>query len=174
MQARVSTASDRQTVPCFVCTKHGLGDQAPGGVLYQDELVYAGHVHSLGDETAYRGHLVVEPRRHVEGFGLLTLDEAERLGRVANELAAALRTTLGADHVYVWVLGGAPPSERTPPHLHVHVVPRYPGTPPDYHGAAVTRWPEAPRVDEPAMRTLVNHLKRSAAAAAGIGLAGLT
>jgi len=160
----VSFSSNAQAVSCFVCTKHMLGDRAPGGVLYRDELVYAGHVYTMGDEAAYRGHLVVEPRRHVEGFGLLTHDEAERVGRVANELAAVLRAKLGADHVYVWAVGGAPESERTPAHLHVHLVPRYPGTPLEYQGAAVTRWPESPRVDEAAMRALVDQLREGLAA----------
>jgi diadenosine tetraphosphate (Ap4A) HIT family hydrolase len=145
-----------------VCTKHALGDQAPGGVLYEDDLVYAGHVH-MNDETAYRGHLVVEPRRHVEGFGLLSDDEAGRLGRVANQLAALLRTVLGADHVYVWALGGVSATERTPSHLHIHLVPRYPGTPPEYWGAMITRWPNAPRVDEQAMRALVAELREGLA-----------
>jgi diadenosine tetraphosphate (Ap4A) HIT family hydrolase len=144
--------------PCFVCAKHALGEEAGGGVLYRDELVYAGHVHVAG-ETAYRGHLVVEPLRHVEGFGLLTDDEAEGLGRLANRLAAVLRSVLGADHVYVWAFGGLPASERTPPHLHVHLLPRYPGTPPDYWGMTMTRWPDAPRVDEPSMRALVEKLR---------------
>jgi diadenosine tetraphosphate (Ap4A) HIT family hydrolase len=150
-------------IPCFVCAKHALGDHAPGGVLYEDDFVYAGHVH-MNDERAYRGHLVVEPRRHVEGFGLLSGDEAGRLGRLVNELAALLRTVLGADHVYVWALGGAPASERTPPHLHVHLVPRYPGTPREYRGAMITRWPDAPRVDEQAMRALVAELRGQLAA----------
>jgi diadenosine tetraphosphate (Ap4A) HIT family hydrolase len=30
-------------------------------------------------------------------------------------------------------------------HLHVHLVPRYPGTPADYKGHRVTEWPDAPR-----------------------------
>jgi histidine triad (HIT) family protein len=127
-------------------------------MLYQDHFVYAGHVHGAG-VAAYRGHLVVEPRRHVEGFGLLIDDEAQRIGLLVNRLAGVLRTTVGADHVYVWALGGMPETERRPGHLHVHVVPRYPATPGEYQGVLLTRWPEAPRVDEPAMRALVTELR---------------
>jgi histidine triad (HIT) family protein len=159
----VSSASDPLTGACFVCTKHARGGEAPGGVLYQDELVYAGHVHGVGGETAYRGHLVLEPLRHVEGFGLLTDDEAARLGRLANQLAALLRATLGADHVYVWSLGGAPETQRTPRHLHVHLVPRYPDTPREYWGPMLTRWPNAQRVDEQAMRALLTELRKDLA-----------
>jgi diadenosine tetraphosphate (Ap4A) HIT family hydrolase len=154
----VSSPSSSSAAPCFVCAKHALGEEAGGGVLYRDELVYAGHVHVAG-ESAYRGHLVVEPLRHVDGFGLLTDDEAEALGRLANRLADVLRSVLGADHVYVWALGGAAASERTPSHLHVHLVPRYEGTPREYWGALITRWPDAPRVDEPEMRALITVLR---------------
>jgi histidine triad (HIT) family protein len=152
---------------CFVCAKHFLGDDVEGGVLYLDDLVYAGHVHTMGSGAAYRGHLVVEPRRHVEGMGLLGDDEAARLGWLTNRLADVLRTSLHAEHVYVAALGGAPPSRRTPAHLHVHVVPRYAGTPRQYRGMSVTSWPEAPRVDPLTMRALVEEL---AAAARGPGL----
>ncbi|HEX6311645.1 MAG TPA: hypothetical protein VF152_08450 [Acidimicrobiia bacterium] len=43
------------------------GDAAEGGVLYEYELVYAGPVH--GTLAAYRGWLVVEPKRHTVGLG---------------------------------------------------------------------------------------------------------
>jgi diadenosine tetraphosphate (Ap4A) HIT family hydrolase len=144
---------------CFICSKHRLGDRAQGGVLYRDALVYAGHV-ATGAEGAYRGHLVAEPLRHVEGVGLLTDEEAARLGWLTNRLGGALRTALGADHVYSFVLGGAPHTTRTPAHLHVHVVPRYAGTPPEYRGpTSVSRWPEAPRVCESELRALVQRLR---------------
>jgi hypothetical protein len=61
-------AADRPT-GCFICGKHRQGDAADGGVLYEDGLVYAGHVHTMGQETAYRGWLVVEPKRHAAVLG---------------------------------------------------------------------------------------------------------
>ncbi len=129
-------------------------------MLYADDLVYAGHVHTMGGENAYQGHLVVEPRRHVEGLGLLRDDEAARLGWLVNRLAAVLRTDLGAAHVACFALGGRADTARTPAHLHVHVIPRYPGTPAEYRGATLRRWPDAPRVDPPAMRALVLRFAR--------------
>ncbi len=146
-------------VDCFVCSKHGLGNRAPGGVLYEDELVYAGHV-AMGGTSAYRGHLVAEPMRHVEGLGALSDEEAARLGWLTNRLAGVLRTALEAEHVFSFVLGGAPDTTRTPAHLHIHVVPRYPGTPTEYRGpTTVSRWPDAPRVEEAEMRALVQQLR---------------
>jgi len=128
-------------------------------VLYLDALVYAGHVHTMGAKAAYRGHLLVEPRRHVEGYGFLTEDEAGEIGRLVDRLSALLRERLGADHVYVWAYGGMPETAQTPRHLHLHVNPRYPGTPQAHWGPMITRWPDAPRVDEAAMRALVATLK---------------
>jgi histidine triad (HIT) family protein len=31
------------------------------------------------------------------------------------------------------------------PHLHIHIVPRYPGAPPKYWEVHVDEWPDAPR-----------------------------
>jgi histidine triad (HIT) family protein len=61
---------------CFVCVKHRAGQQAQGGVIYEDNLVYAGHIHAMGALPVYRGHLTAEPKRHVRGLGSLTNDEA--------------------------------------------------------------------------------------------------
>jgi diadenosine tetraphosphate (Ap4A) HIT family hydrolase len=145
---------------CFICSKHRLGDRAQGGVLYRDDLVYAGHLHTMDPGKAYRGYLFVEPLRHVEGLGLLSDEEASRLGWLVNRLAGVLRTALQAEHVYSFVLGGAPHTMRTPAHLHVHIVPRYPGTPAEYRGPTmVSRWPDAPRVDDAEIRALVQQLR---------------
>jgi diadenosine tetraphosphate (Ap4A) HIT family hydrolase len=123
-----------------VCEKHRQGDAAIGGVIHRDDLVYAGHVYPApGTDVVYLGHLMAEPTRHVVGLGALTDDEAAALGRLVNDLAAALLATEGAEHVYSFVLGD------DVEHLHVHVVARYPGTPTEYWGGRLHRWPDAPR-----------------------------
>ena len=139
---------------CFVCEKQASGGAAEGGVLYEDDLVYAGHLHTMGAPAVYRGYLVVEPRRHVPGLGDLTDDEAAALGRVVNRAARALKVCAGADHVFAFVYGTAVP------HLHVHLAPRYPGTPREYWGPRIREWPEAPTVDPGSMRDLVAELRR--------------
>lgn len=138
---------------CFVCDKHRLGDEAEGGVLFEDDLIYVGHVHTLAGPTAYRGQLVVEPKRHVRGLGDLNDDEASALGRTCSRIARLLQIVEGAEHVYLYVIG------EEVPHLHVHLVPRYPNTPREYWGPAVTRWPEAERVGRDAMRQLIAGLR---------------
>ena len=70
---------------CFVCAKHALGDSAPGGVLFEDELVYAGHAYPLAEPvSAYRDYLVAEPKSPLEGLGDLTDPEAVALGLLVN------------------------------------------------------------------------------------------
>src|ERR1700677_5016846 len=63
---------------CFVCAKHALGGAALGGVLFEDELVYAGHAYPLtGQAVTYRGYLVAEPKRHVAELGLTQANGAD-------------------------------------------------------------------------------------------------
>jgi diadenosine tetraphosphate (Ap4A) HIT family hydrolase len=83
--------ADDQATGCFICEKHRYGDAAEGGVLYEDELVYAGHVHTMGQQSAYRGWLVVEPKRHAAALGELTDAEASALGVLVNRLARILK-----------------------------------------------------------------------------------
>lgn len=142
---------------CFICDKHALGHGAQGGVILDDDIIYVGHIHTDPDSTsAYRGYLMVEPRRHVAGLGLLTDDEGARLGVVVNRASAALRSELGAEHVYAFVFGDSVA------HLHIHLVPRYPGTPRQFWGTELRRWPEAPTVDPNEMRALCNRLAATA------------
>ncbi len=138
---------------CFICDKHVLGDEAQGGVIHRDELVYVGHVHALDEPDVYRGYLMVEPVRHVSGLGQLTDPEAARLGVVVNRAARALRDLEGAEHVYSFVFGD------NVDHLHIHLAPRYPGTPSDYWGVRLRSWPDAPLVDAEAMTELCGRLR---------------
>lgn len=139
---------------CLICRKHSEGAAAEGGVLHDDDLAYAGHIHTLRGPTAYRGWCVVEPKRHVADLADLTVEEAEAIGRLLRSVAGAQRAALGAEHVYAFVFGDGVP------HLHVHLAPRYPGTPPEYWGARLNEWPDAPRVDSDAMRRIVDTLRR--------------
>ena len=137
---------------CFICDKHSQGDSAEGGVLFEDDLVYVGHLHTMGEESTYRGWLVVETKRHVGGLGDLTDDEARAIGSISNRAARVLRETAGAEHVYAFVYG-----DRVP-HHHVHLSPRYPDTPREYWGSRLADWPDAPQVNETEMRRLIRQL----------------
>lgn len=131
---------EQQKRDCFICRKHRCEVAIPGGVIYEDDLVYAGHVKiDEGQTTAYLGHLFVEPKRHIQGLEDLTDAEAQALGMLLARLSRALKIREKVEHVYAFVLG------HHVPHLHIHVVPRYRGTPRRYWGLRVDEWPDAPR-----------------------------
>ena len=139
---------------CYVCCKQRGLELIPGGALYEDELVYASHAQiGPGHDAAYLGYLMAEPRRHVPGLAELTDEEAQALGLLVARLSRALKAVLNAEHVYTFVLG-----DRVP-HLHVHVVPRYPGAPREYWGARVDEWPDAPRGGPQEIATLCAQLR---------------
>ena len=125
---------------CLICQKHRGEIHAPGGFLYEDDLVLASHSLIMGEQTeTYLGILFVEPRRHAPGLAELTSAEAERIGLLVSKLSQVLKATEGAEHVYLFVLG------HHIPHLHVWIVPRYPGTPKEFWGLRVDEWPDAPK-----------------------------
>lgn len=101
---------------CFVCEKHQGNQELPGGILYDDGVVALSH-QALAPDTSssYPGVLFVEPRRHVPAMGLLTANEAMRVGllctvaaNVLGELPGVERVYLatfghGVDHLHVWL-----------------------------------------------------------------------
>ena len=134
----MSTLEKRPT-DCFICRKHRGEVSLPGGAIYEDALVYAGHAQIReGQTVAYLGYLMVEPKRHVPGLPDLTDIEAQALGLLVARVSRALEASAGAKHVYAFVLGDLVP------HLHVHMVPRYPNAPREYWGVHVDEWPNAP------------------------------
>ena len=143
---------------CFVCRKHReRGSLLPGGPVAEDELVMVSHLTPYLPgrpvKPVYLGHLFVEPHRHAPGLADLTGAEAERVGWWCTRASRALREVAGAEHVYAAVIGDAVP------HLHVHLIPRYPGTPREYWWDRVDEWPEARRGLEPEIAVLVRALR---------------
>ena len=139
---------------CFVCRKH-LGEIiVPGGAVYEDDLLYSGHASiPEGEKTAYMGAVLVEPKRHVLGLADLSESEAQRAGVLISRLSRALMESEGAEHIYLFVLG------HHASHLHIWVVPRYPGTPREYWGTQVDEWPEAPRGGPPEIEALCGRVR---------------
>jgi hypothetical protein len=90
--------SDQNVGDCFICRKHRGDIAVPGGAVYEDDLVYAGHAAlPEGEPTAYLGFLLVEPKRHVAGLPGLT-----GLG-----VAVAIAINLcGGGALLVWLVAG--------------------------------------------------------------------
>ena len=129
--------SDQDT--CFICRKHKGLEFVPGGSVYEDELVFSGHSWSASDQKApYLGGFIVEPKRHLPTWAELNDKEAETIGKVIRDVSKALKKSVAAEHVYVFVIG------HNIPHLHIWVIPRYPDTPRKFWGFKVFEWPGRP------------------------------
>ena len=144
---------------CLVCRKHiEQGPLVPGGPVAADELVMVSHIapaDALGGQgtTAYLGQLLVEPRRHAPGLADLTDAEARAVGLWSARASRALRDIPGAEHVYAAVFGDAVP------HLHVHLLAKFPGTPREYWGVRVNKWPQTRRGTAAEIGGLVRQLR---------------
>jgi len=79
----------------------------------------------------------VEPKRHASGLADRTGAEAGRVDLWCSRASQAFRDVAGAEHVYAAVIGDEVP------HLHVHLLARFPGTPREFWWTRVDRWPEA-------------------------------
>jgi histidine triad (HIT) family protein len=139
---------------CFVCRKHSGEILVPGGVIYQDNQIYISHSQIQEKEkNHYLGHLFIEPKRHVPDISNLTDEEAKAIGLFTTRVANALIQTQGMEHIYSFVIGDGVP------HVHVHVIGRYPGAPKEYWGTKVDDWPNAPKGGENEITTVVNRIR---------------
>jgi len=124
---------------CIICRKHRGQVTVAGGPIYEDPLIFISHAQLWGAETEhYLGHLFIEPKRHVAELADLNEAEAQAIGLFTTRLAQALMDTEGAEHIYTFVIGDGVP------HVHVHVIGRYPGAPRQFWGPRVDEWPDAP------------------------------
>lgn len=125
---------------CIVCRITPWPSGTCRGPLYEDELMVISQAQLWGgEEEHYLGHLFIEPRHHSAELADLSAAEGQLIGLFTMRLARALMETEGAEHVYSFVIGDGVP------HVHVHVIGRYPGAPRKYWGPRVDEWPDAPR-----------------------------
>ena len=132
--------NDTSSNECLVCRKHRGKVNVPGGVIYENNLIYISHAQLWGEEKEhYLGHVFVETKRHVAEVADLTEEEAQIIGVYTSRVAKALLHTENMEHVYTFFIGDGVP------HVHYHVIGRYPGAPREYWGTKVDEWPEAPK-----------------------------
>lgn len=145
---------------CFICSKHRRMAELPGGMLLADEHCLVSHLPLVlpqgPRESVYLGYLMVEPRRHIAELGDLSPPEASSLGRLAASASSALRSATGAEHIYAAIIG------HGVEHLHLHLIPRYPGTPREYWWTRVDEWPEGPRGDAARIDELADAIRAAA------------
>ncbi len=135
--------SDNPAIDCLVCRKHRGELIAPGGAIFEDDLISISHAQLFGEEKDhYLGHVFVESKRHVPELADLTEREAQAIGLYLSRVAQALLQTESMEHVYAFFIADGVP------HVHVHVIGRRPGAPREYWGPRVDDWPDAPRGGE--------------------------
>lgn len=138
---------------CFICNKHAGHIEIAGGTIYEDNYVYVGHIDSNGQPN-YLGHIMIDVKRHVPTLAEMTVEEAQAFGIIMARVSKALKESENAEHIYALVSG------NSVPHLHMHLVARYPHTPKDCWGPMeVYNWEEAPMGDNNDVIDLCNRLK---------------
>jgi diadenosine tetraphosphate (Ap4A) HIT family hydrolase len=146
--------NDSPSTECLVCRKHSGDVDVPGGVIYEDNLIYISHAQLWGDEKEhYLGHVFVETRRHIAEVSDLTEEEAQVIGVYTSRIARALLYTEKMEHIYIFVIGDGVP------HVHYHVIGRYPGAPREYWGPKVDDWPEAPKGDAAEIKKVADRMR---------------
>jgi diadenosine tetraphosphate (Ap4A) HIT family hydrolase len=138
---------------CPVCTKHKTLETLPGGAIFQDERVFIAHFPHLKDEPAHFGHVIIETKRHIESARELSDVEATSIGLFLQRITRGLELGMGAEHVYVVRIGDKVP------HLHFHLVPRFPGTPRDFWGPLLFQWPMGKKATPQEMVQITEKLK---------------
>jgi histidine triad (HIT) family protein len=96
--------------------------EAPASFTHQDDTVVA----FMDIQPITHGHMLVVPRQHAVLMQDVNETVAMRAFKVARQMAALARQTLGAGGVNLFVADGEVAFQDVP-HFHVHVIPRYPG-----------------------------------------------
>ena len=137
---------------CFICNKHRDLSAFAGIPIFEDRGLLLSHFPITEGAPATRGHLLVEPKRHILDLSEMNETEAEALGTFFVRATAALKKGLGAEHVYVFRINDQVP------HLHFHLVPRYKGTPKEFWGIKMWDWSGLPKIGFDEIRTVSDRL----------------
>lgn len=101
------------------------------------------------------GHLVIQPRRHVEGISKLCPQEAKDLGLLIRNFCLALQEALNPDKIYVYSFNETPGY-----HLHFHLKPKSSNVPKDKKGAEFVKWSdEKLKWDQASIEKIMGQIK---------------
>src|SRR5271163_1119664 len=104
------------TMHCMICEKHKDFGSYVGMPITELGDLFVSHFPVIENERANKGHLIIEPKRHITDATELTDDEAKSLGLLIRDSIKLLRSALDAEHAYVFRL-----NDKVA-HFHVHVV----------------------------------------------------
>ncbi|HEX4088946.1 MAG TPA: HIT family protein [Trebonia sp.] len=139
---------------CVVCDEIAGSIPTPGGLLHDEAPSVGFHAPPApGNALPYLGHLMVTPRRHIASWSGLDDGEAASLSAGIRDLTRLLEMA-GAERVYAAVIG------THVAHLHVHLLPRWPGTPREVPWHAVDEWEGARHGDADDVQSAVDRLRQ--------------
>jgi len=104
---------------CIFCRI--VAGEIPAEVVARDDDGVA----FLDLEPLADGHVLVVPRAHAASIEQLDGDAADHLFRLVRRLADPVRRAVGASGSTIGINNGEA-SGQTVPHVHVHIVPRWP------------------------------------------------
>jgi histidine triad (HIT) family protein len=108
------------SVPCAFCDL--LADRTAIWIAREER---AAAFQPLPDSSLAPGHSLVIPTEHAPGIQDVSAQSLASTMALVQKVAAAMHAELGATGVNVLSASG-PGSEQSVPHLHFHVVPRWP------------------------------------------------
>ena len=97
------------------------------------------------------GHTLVIPKKHYESVSEMPADEAAHIASKFPALAAAVKEAVGADGINILQNNG-PSAGQVVPHLHIHLIPRWPGDGLGFRWPAKTGDPEVLKKQAEAIR----------------------
>jgi histidine triad (HIT) family protein len=133
----------------MTCAFCGLVDGGAAAVVLED----ADFVAFLDHRPLFPGHVLLVPRRHYETLADLPAPLVGPLFQVAQKLARAMETGLGAEGSFVAVNNRV---SQSVPHLHVHIVPRNRGD-----GLKGFFWPRRKYADAAEMEAIRDRLREA-------------
>lgn len=134
-----------------------LSGEWPCAKVFEDDLVFA----FMDAGQVNDGHVIVATRRPCETLLDATPDEAAALMRAARRIALAVQAAFEPAGITV-LQANRPAGWQTVPHLHLHVLPRWPDD------GVTLGWPRK----EPGIERLQALAARLAPALAGVGEPG--
>jgi len=137
---------------CFICRKHKNLETFTGIAIAESQGWILTHFPFIESEKATKGHLILETKRHITDLTELNDHEAAELGSLMRRGVQQIKSKLGAEHVYIFRI-----NDKVP-HLHIHLIPRYPGTPKEYLGFKINEWPERTILDLDQIRAVSRQL----------------
>jgi len=108
---------------CVFCAKAVAADDAEALVIYRGRFNYV--VLNLYPYT--NGHLMVVPNEHVDSLALASPEAAQEMMELARKAEEVLRAVYHPPGINIGMNLGACAGAGVAGHIHLHVLPRWPG-----------------------------------------------